>query len=129
MNILLDTHVILWAAITPDRLSPTAKSLILDESNRLVFSVASLWEVVIKRALDRSDFQVDASVLRAGLLANGYSELPIEGRHCLTLASLPPLHRDPFDRMLVAQALSDGLTLLTADRMLAEYVGPIRLVE
>lgn len=129
MNILLDTHVILWAAITPDRLPPKAQSMILDEGNALMFSVASLWEVTIKRALDRPDFQVDASVLRAGLLSNGYNELPIEGRHCLTLASLPPLHRDPFDRMLVAQALSDGLTLLTADSIVAEYDGPIRFIE
>lgn len=128
MNLLLDTHVILWAAFQPDRLSGQTQDTLLAPENRLWFSVASLWEVTIKRALNRPDFQVDAPVLRAGLLSNGYQELPIEGRHCLMVASLPPLHRDPFDRMLVAQASADGLVLLTADKMVAAYDGPILLV-
>ena len=128
MNYLLDTHVILWAAYQPERLSSTARRRLLDDESALWFSVASLWEVTIKRALDRPDFHIDPTVLRAGLLANGYLELAIQGRHCLTLATLPPLHRDPFDRMLVAQAVADGLTLLTADSLVAAYDGPIQLI-
>lgn len=128
MNLLLDTHVILWAACMPERLEPSTRNLFLDPENRLWFSVASLWEVVIKRALDRPDFTVEAAPLRAGLLRNGYSELDVTGRHCLAVASLPSLHRDPFDRMLVAQAVSEGMTLVTADRKVAAYDGPIQLV-
>lgn len=128
MNILLDTHVILWAAYQPDRLSKAARDTLLAPDNALWFSAASLWEIVIKRALDRPDFRVEASVLRGGLLSNGYQELPIHGRHCLAVAALPPLHRDPFDRMLVAQATSEGLVLLTADSAVAAYDGPIRLI-
>ncbi|MDF1727062.1 MAG: type II toxin-antitoxin system VapC family toxin [Sulfitobacter sp.] len=125
MNLLLDTHLLLWAAARDDLMTPKADALIKDLENTLWFSVASLWEVTIKRALDRPDFQVDASVLRAGLLSNDYRELPIEGRHCLPLANLPPLHSDPFDRMLLAQAMGEGMQLVTADRKLAAYEGPI----
>ena len=128
MNLLLDTHVILWAAFQPSKLSARAARMLMAPDNTLWFSVASIWEVTIKRALDRADFQVDASVLRAGLLSNGYQELAIEGRHCLTVATLPLLHRDPFDRMLVAQAASDGYTLVTADQAVAAYDGPIELI-
>jgi len=128
VNLLLDTHLLLWAAAQPDLLSREALALIEDQSNALVFSVASLWEVAIKRALDRADFRTDAGVLRAGLLANGYAELPVEGRHVLSLTTLPPLHADPFDRILIAQAMAEGLILLTADRRVADYGGPVRLV-
>jgi PIN domain nuclease of toxin-antitoxin system len=128
MNLLLDTHLLIWAAAREDMMSPVADRLVKDEANTLWFSVASIWEVAIKRALDRPDFRVEASVLRAGLLANGYHELPVEGRHVVALTGLPPLHGDPFDRVLVAQALSEGMTLLTADRKVAAYDGPIRLV-
>jgi len=128
VNLLLDTHLLLWAAARPDLLSPQALALIEDPANRLTFSVASLWEVAIKRALDRADFRTDASVLRAGLLANGYAELPVEGRHILSLTTLPPLHADPFDRIPVAQAMAEGLILLTADRRVGDYGGPVRRV-
>jgi PIN domain nuclease of toxin-antitoxin system len=128
VKLLCDTHVLLWAAYQPDRLPATARMSILDPDNTPWFSVVSLWEVAIKRARDRADFQVDAAVLRAGLLANGYAELPVDGRHVLALATLPALHGDPFDRMLVAQAATDGLALLTADRQLAAYGSPVRLV-
>ena len=125
MNLLLDTHVLLWLAARDDLMSPKADALVKDMENTLWFSVASLWEVTIKRSLNRPDFQTDAGVLRAGLLSNEYRELPIEGRHCLGLASLPPLHGDPFDRMLLAQAIGEGMQLVTADRKLAAYQGPI----
>ena len=128
MNLLLDTHLLLWSASHDDLMSCAADTLIKDPANTLWFSAASIWEVAIKRSLNRPDFRTDASVLRAGLLANGYRELAIEGRHCLPLAALPALHMDPFDRLLLAQAMSEGMLLVTADRKLAAYDGPVRHV-
>ena len=128
MNLLLDTHILLWVASSDTLTSSRANALIRNEANQLWFSVVSLWEVAIKSGLNRPDFQVDAGILRSGLLSNGYHELPVEGRHCLTIAALPPLHGDPFDRMLLAQAISAGMQLVTADRKLALYEGPITRV-
>jgi len=128
VNLLLDTHLLLWAAGDPDRLSPTARDLIDDASNRLIFSAASLWEVTIKRGLGRDDFQADPRLLRRGLIDNGYEELPITSEHAVSVESLPPLHKDPFDRILVAQATVEGFILLTSDTLVAQYPGPIRKV-
>ncbi len=128
MKLLLDTHLLLWAAGQPDRLSAMARGLIDDVENELLFSAASLWEVAIKRGLGRDDFQVDPRLLRRGLLDNSYSELPIVSGHVVTIESLPPIHRDPFDRILVAQATVEGITLLTTDSLVAQYPGPIRTV-
>ena len=128
MNLLLDTHLLLWAAAEDDMISHKADRLIKDASNALWFSVASMWEVVIKTSLRRESFSVDANVLRAGLLSNGYRELPIEGRHCQVLTTLPKLHGDPFDRMLLAQAMAEGMHLVTADRRIAAYGGPVMAV-
>lgn len=125
MNLLLDTHVLLWAAARGDRLSPVARGMIEDAGNTLWFSVASLWEVATLRALDRPDFRTDPGVLRAGLLQAGYRELAVEGRHVLALAALPALHGDPFDRILLAQAVAEGMTLMTADARLLAYGGPV----
>ena len=108
-----------------DRLSPAARGMIEDPANTLWFSVASLWEVATLRALDRSDFRTDPGVLRAGLLSAGYRELGIEGRHVLALAALPALHGDPFDRILLAQAVTEGMTLMTADARLLAYGGAV----
>jgi PIN domain nuclease of toxin-antitoxin system len=126
--LLLDTHLLLWAAYTPDKLSDTARQLMADEGNELWFSAASIWEVAIKHSLGRPDFQADPHVLRRGLLDNGYVELPITSEHAAAVEGLPSLHRDPFDRMLVAQALAEGVTLLTVDAMVAQYPAPVRLV-
>jgi PIN domain nuclease of toxin-antitoxin system len=126
MKLLLDTHLLLWAAGQPERLSAKARRLINDERNELLFSAASLWEVAIKRGLGREDFKVDARLLRRGLLDNGYKELPIISDHVVAIESLPPIHRDPFDRLLVAQATVEGVTLLTLDPLVAHYPGPIR---
>lgn len=128
MSVLLDTHLLLWSAFQPARLPLRAREVIEGGERALWFSAASIWEVAIKRSLDRPDFRVDPGVLRAGLLANGYRELPIEGRHCLTLAALPAHHADPFDRMLVAQAISEGMVLMTADDKVARYGGPVERV-
>lgn len=127
MKLLLDTHLLLWAAETPERLSPLARSLIENPDNLLMFSAASLWEITIKQGLGRPDFQVNARVLRRGLLDNGYEELSISSAHAVAVDSLPPIHKDPFDRLLVAQATVEGIVLLTADTVVASYPGPVQL--
>lgn len=128
MNLLLDTHLLLWSAFAAERIPVATARRLESPENTLWFSAASIWEVATKRGLDRPDFRVDPGVLRAGLLANGYRELPIEGRHCLGLLNLPALHADPFNRMLIVQALAEGMVLLTADRRVAAYGGPVELV-
>jgi len=126
MKLLLDTHILLWAAGEPDRLPAEARALIADDANELLFSAASLWEVAIKSGLGREDFVADARLLRRGLLDNGYGELPVASEHAVAVGDLPPVHRDPFDRLLVAQAMVEGVTLLTSDELIARYPGPIR---
>lgn len=128
MKVLLDTHVLLWAAGVQARLPQEARELIEDPDTELVFSAASLWEVAIKSGLGRDDFRVDARLLRRGLLENGYTELAVTGSHAVAVDSLPPLHKDPFDRILVAQAQVEGIILLTADSAVASYGGSIRMV-
>jgi PIN domain nuclease of toxin-antitoxin system len=128
VKLLLDTHLLLWAAGQPERLSKAARDLIEAADNELIFSPASLWEVVIKRGLGREDFQVDARLLRRGLLDNGYAELLIGSEHVVAIESLPPLHKDPFDRVLIAQALVEGITLVTTDETVARYPAPVRAV-
>jgi PIN domain nuclease of toxin-antitoxin system len=128
LNLLLDTHLLLWAASEPQRLSAKARTLLLDPANQLVFSSASLWEISIKNGLDRSDFNVDLRRLWRMLLVNGYRELPVTSEHSVAVNDLPLLHKDPFDRILVAQARMEGLTLLTADKLVAKYGDPVRKV-
>lgn len=127
MRFLLDTQVLLWAAGVPERLSNGVLDLIEDPSTVLVFSAASIWEIAIKNGLGRKDFRVDPRLLRRGLLENGYFELAVTGDHAAQVDILPPIHKDPFDRILVAQALIEGITLLTADPLVARYPGPIRM--
>ncbi|ASQ46773.1 type II toxin-antitoxin system VapC family toxin [Legionella clemsonensis] len=128
MKFLLDTHLILWAASSPDDLSQEACQLINDEANELFFSPANLWEIAIKSSLQKENFQVDTRVLRRNLLDNGYYELAITSAHTVFIQSLPSIHKNPFDRILVAQATVEGITLLTADTLVAQYPGPIRQV-
>jgi PIN domain nuclease of toxin-antitoxin system len=128
MKLLLDTHLLLWAAGHPEKLSRSARKLLDDPDHELLFSAASLWEIAIKRSLGRADFRVEPRLLRRGLLDNGYTELPITSQHAVSIDVLPPLHRDPFDRLLVSQALVEGVTLLTTDEQVARYAGPIRMV-
>jgi PIN domain nuclease of toxin-antitoxin system len=128
MRLLLDTPILLWTVAESRRLSPAARALIGEPDNELTFSSASLWEVAIKAGRGRDDFHIDVSSLRRSLFDNAYAELPITGAHAVALGSLPPIHRDPFDRMLVAQAIVEGLTLVTSDSSVAKYPGPIRLV-
>lgn len=121
MNLLLDTHLLLWAAGEPQRLPAKVRALLLAPANQLIFSSASLWEISIKNGLERSDFNVDPRRLWRMLLVNGYRELPVTSEHAVAVNNLPPLHKDPFDRILVAQARVEGLTLLTADKAVAKY--------
>nr|WP_306824204.1 type II toxin-antitoxin system VapC family toxin [Acidithiobacillus ferrooxidans] len=124
---LLDTHLLIWAADSIERVPAGARALMADQDNELLFSVASIWEVAIKRGLNRPGFQVDARMLRRGLIDNGYCELPILSEHVVAIDALPLIHKDPFDRLLIAQAMVEGITLLTDDATLTQYSGPVRL--
>ena len=128
MRFLLDSHLILWAFFAKRRLSTQAKNLLEDNRNQLVFSASSIWEIAIKRGLGRSDFQVDPRLLRRTMIDDDYEELPVLGEHAVAIDALPHLHKDPFDRILIAQAMVEGITLLTADPVIARYPGPIRKV-
>ncbi|UFP96086.1 type II toxin-antitoxin system VapC family toxin [Gloeobacter morelensis] len=132
MKLLLDTHLLLLAAGSEvgstDKLSVAAVALIDDRSNELLFSAASIWEVTIKNNLGRADFMVDPRLLLRGLRDNGYAELSISSAHTVAVGSLPNVHKDPFDRLLVAQAIVEGITLVTCDPLVASYPGPIRKV-
>jgi len=121
MRLLLDTHIILWVAGEPDKLSEEARALLLNVSNKLYFSAASIWEIVIKRGLGREDFKVDPQRLRKQLVINGYEEIAISSDHALAVELLPLLHKDPFDRILIAQARAEGILLLTADNQISLY--------
>jgi PIN domain nuclease of toxin-antitoxin system len=127
MKLLLDTHILLWAAGDPDRLSVDIRNLLNAEENELFFSAASIWEITFKNSLGRADFHVNARLLRRGLLDNGYNELPINSEHAIATNALPPIHKDPFDRILVAQAKVEDILLLTSDSLVSQYSG-VRLV-
>ena len=128
MKLLLDTHLLLWAAHDPKRLTKAARALIENPQNELFFSAASLWEITIKQSLGHQDFRVDARLLRRGLLDNGYAELPITSEHAVNTDQFGHTHIDPLDRILLAQAMVEGITLVTNDRKLSNYPGPIRKV-
>jgi PIN domain nuclease of toxin-antitoxin system len=125
---LLDTQLLIWAAYAPQRLASPFAAELVDRHNDIRYSLASLWEVAIKASLGREDFQVDPPALRRGLLREGFQELPIQVEHVLAVRDLPLIHRDPFDRLLVVQAQSEGLRLFTTDRRLAEYGEAVRWV-
>ena len=128
MRVLLDTHLVLWTFLETRRLSAQARSILEAPENKLVYSSVVLWEIGIKRALGKKNFQVDPRVLRRAMLDSGYEELPVLGQHAVEVDALPPIHKDPFDRILIAQAMVEGITLLTADPVIAQYPGPIRKV-
>ena len=125
MKLLLDTHILLWAASAPHKLPKKIRNLIEDQSNDLYFSAASLWEIVIKNRLGRDDFVVDPRVFRTALMDHGYKEITIDSEHVLFVHDLPALHKDPFDRILVAQASIEGMGLLTVDQMVIDYGGTV----
>ncbi len=124
---LLDTHVLLWFMSSARELGSGARASI-GSAPTVYASAASLWEIAIKNTLGRDDFRVAPRVLRRGLLDNGYAELPITSEHAVNIDSLPRMHKDPFDRMLLSQALTEGITLLTSDAQVARYGGSVRKV-
>lgn len=121
MNILLDTHVALWAITDSARLSLRARELIQTPANTLWISVASLWEITIKHALGRGDMPVSGKHALNYFEQSGYRVLSVEPAHVLAVAELPPHHQDPFDRLLVAQALSEPMRLMTHDQQILRY--------
>ena len=128
MNLLLDSHLLIWALSEPTRLSKTARTLINDSGNRLYFSAASLWELSIKAALGPRSLPLDIRSFHKTLLENDYNELAVLSGHAMEVATLPRLHGDPFDRLLIAQARVEGMTLLTVDRELGKYPASVRVV-
>ena len=132
MRLLLDTNVLIWMsdpdAFDAGRIDAATRTLISDRSNKVVFSVVGVWEVAIKFALRKTGFALDPRELREGLLESGFDELSVTGEHALAVLNLPRIHRDPFDRMLVAQAQVERLTLLTGDATVARYPVPSRLI-
>jgi PIN domain nuclease of toxin-antitoxin system len=121
MKLLLDTHILLWAAGQPEKLSESTRTLLISSENSLFFSAASIWEVIIKLGLGREDFKVDPYRLRKMLIVHGYTELPVTAEHALKVNSLPLLHKDPFDRLLLAQARVEGMLLVTCDAAVSQY--------
>jgi PIN domain nuclease of toxin-antitoxin system len=128
MKFLLDTHLLLWAAGQPERLSKPARELIENPDNALYFSAASIWEIAIKSSLGREDFKADSRLIRRGLIDNGYQEIAISSEHAAGVQALPLFHKDPFDRLLIAQSLSEGMPLVTVDPLLSQYPGMIQQV-
>jgi PIN domain nuclease of toxin-antitoxin system len=126
VRLLLDTHAFLWWVTDDDRLSERAGELIADGANDVYFSAASAWEIAIKAGLGRIRLSEDArSLTPQQLERNAFQALPIHVTHAVAVIALPDLHRDPFDRMLVAQAMSEGLTIVSSDPELARYPVPV----
>lgn len=128
MRLLLDTHLLLWAAANSKRLPGEARALLEDSGNDAYYSAASIWEIAIKSSLRRTDFRIDIDALLAVLPKMGLTELPVGAAHAASVAKLPPIHRDPFDRLLIAQSIAEPLTLLTNDALLARYWDGVRVV-
>jgi PIN domain nuclease of toxin-antitoxin system len=123
---LVDTQLLLWSAVEPARLPAAARAALAARERTLCFSLASIWEVALKTSIGNADFQVDPALLHRGLLSEGFVEVPIAPSHLLRVPTLPWVHRDPFDRLLAAQAMEEDLGLMTADAALQGYG---RLVE
>jgi PIN domain nuclease of toxin-antitoxin system len=126
--LLLDTHLLLWVSGVSSRLPAAARTAVSDPANTIAFSAASLWEIAIKAGQGRTDFRIELGALRRGLLQAGYRELAVTGEHAIAVGRLPSLHKDPFDRILIAQADIEGAELLTVDPMVARYPGRIQLM-
>jgi PIN domain nuclease of toxin-antitoxin system len=128
VRLLLDTHLLLWAAANSKRLPRTARELLEDETNEVYYSAASIWEIAIKSFLARKDFRVDLASLQSVLPDMDFIELPVTAAHAAGITKLPLIHRDPFDRLLIAQSIAEPLTLLTNDSVLGRYRGGVRIV-
>jgi PIN domain nuclease of toxin-antitoxin system len=128
VRLLLDTHVLVWLISDSRRLSAAARNLLADPDNELLYSVVNLWELAIKYGLRRTSILLDPRLLRRELLKNGFVELAITGEHAVAIDQLPPLHKDPFDRLLIAQSIVEGITLITADPVVARYPASVQRV-
>ncbi len=124
MNFLIDTQLAIWALFDGPQLSEDARQILDTSENRIHFSVCTIWEIAIKRRLNRADFQHDPRLIRRYLLRNGCKELTIQSEHAVEVDSLPPMHKNPFDRLLIAQAMVEGITLLTSDSVIASIQAP-----
>jgi PIN domain nuclease of toxin-antitoxin system len=129
MRLLLDTHILLWAVGMSNRLSAATRQMLETPDNEVYYSAANLWEIAIKSSSRRTDFQIDPEQLLAALPTMGLTELPITARHAAAVARLPPLHRDPFDRLLIAQSQVEPMILLTNDEWLVQYGASVRLID
>ena len=128
LRLLLDTRIALWAIADSRRLSKAARDLICSPQASIWVSAATIWEIAIKHALGKGDMpQSSAEVLRY-FRDSGYRFLPVEPEHAAAVEALPAIHRDPFDRLLIAQAAHEGMILLTGDAVLAKYPGSVRKV-
>ena len=122
MKILLDTHALLWIIMDDDRLSNVSREVFLDTNNSLYFSIISLWEICIKRSLNKLTLKDGwLQLIQKEMKNNSIQWLPVEINHCVKIGELPFLHRDPFDRMLIAQAMSENLSILTRDSRFSDY--------
>ncbi len=128
MRLLLDTHVLLWALISPDRLCADAAQLLVDPNNEVFFSAVNIWEIAIKKRLGRPDFAFHPGQILEAAIGTGFAELPVSAAHAARVLDLPPLHADPFDRMLVAQASYEPARIVTADRQVAAYDADAMLI-
>lgn len=122
MRFLLDTHILLWAVAQPNLLPPTVSEVLTDTQNSIYFSVINLWKMVIKSSLPRSELKIEASVARREALTYGFRELQVTAEHAFAVRALPPLYKDPFNRMLIAQARVEGMELLTVDIRVQRYL-------
>lgn len=121
MKYLVDTHLAIWSVANSGKLPPKAAKLMGETSSVFFFSAASVWEIAIKRAKHPEDVPISAEEARNLFLEAGYRELPVSSSHSILVEHLPPLHADPFDRMLVAQAQTEGMKLLTHDHVIPQY--------
>ncbi len=128
MRLLLDTHLLLWALAEPERLGNVTRGALEDTGNEVLFSAASLWEIAIKADLGRPDFAFDPQLILRAALDTGFTELPVNSDAAILAANLPPYHRDPFDRLLIAQAISEPMRLYTSDPLLPPYSELVTLV-
>ena len=126
---LLDTQLLIWMAFAPEHLPPALIPDLEDRQQSFVVSVVSLWEVAIKRSLNRPDFRFDAAELRHQLQRQGFDELPIQTDHCLAVQNLPWHHKDPFDRLLIAQAQHEQIELLSCDQTLSRYGAMVQVIK
>jgi len=127
MRILLDTHVLLWMDAEPDKLSPAVKAAIMNPDNEIIVSAVSVWEIIIKQAIGKlTTRQPLRVVIEEQRRDNGIQVLPVSLKHVWVVESLPAGHKDPFDRLLIAQAIADDLTIATADAAFATY--PVQIL-